>query len=80
MSDHVELEGVIVDSVKGIFKVELNTPATDGKKNLITCTIGGKLRMNKIQLLVGDSVKIKVSPYDLSKGFIFQRLKKPKKF
>lgn len=75
MSDHLELEGDIIDSNKGIFKVRLDTTDQNGNPNVIICSIAGKLRQNKIQLLVGDRVKIKVSPYDLTKGFVFQRLK-----
>jgi len=75
MSDHVEIEGDIVDSSKGIFKVRLDTVDSEGNPTIIICTIAGKLRQNKIQLLVGDRVKIKVSPYDLTRGFVFQRLK-----
>lgn len=85
MSDtHIELEGDIVHSTKGIFKVRplddngdyMLDP--DGKEQEIICTIAGKLRKNKIQLLVGDRVKIEVSPYDLARGRITYRLKKPK--
>jgi len=53
----------------------LDTLDADGKPTVITCSIAGKLRQNKIQLLVGDRVRIKVSPYDLARGFVFHRLK-----
>jgi len=85
MSDtHIELEGDIVHSTKGIFKVKpldnngdyMTNP--EGVEQMIICTIAGKLRKNKIQLLVGDRVKIEVSPYDLTRGRITFRLKKPK--
>lgn len=84
MSDqHVELEGDIVASTKGIFKVKpfyddgTYMKAPDGSDATIICTISGKLRKNKIQLLLGDRVKIKVSPFDLTRGFIVFRMKKP---
>ena len=84
MNDHVELEGDIVNSTKGIFKVKpLNEDGsymTDavGDDSIILCTISGKLRKNKIQLLLGDRVRLKVSPFDLTRGFITYRLKAPK--
>lgn len=86
MSDHIELEGDIVTSTKGIFKVKpvhddgtyMQTP--EGEDTVIICTIAGKLRKNKIQLLLGDRVRIKVSPYDLNRGIITFRLKKPRKY
>jgi translation initiation factor IF-1 len=75
MSGHLEFEGTIVDTSKSIFKVELIATADGSAMQTILCTIGGKLRKNKINLLVGDKVKVKVSPYDLTRGFIFQRMK-----
>lgn len=78
-SDHIEMEGTIVDSAKGIFRVELDQEQVDGEKTVIICTIAGKLRKNKINLLVGDSVKVKISPYDLSRGIIFYRNKKQRR-
>lgn len=69
MSDqHIELEGLVVHSVKGIISVELDTGAT------IQCHIGGKMRKNKIQIVVGDRVSVKISPYDLTKGIITYRI------
>lgn len=75
-TDHIEMDGTIIDSTKGIFRVELEQTTPDGSKTVILCTIAGKLRMNKINLLVGDYVKVKISPYDLSRGIIFFRHKK----
>jgi len=79
MSDtHLELDGTIIDSTKGIFRVELDQSDPNKEKTVILCTIAGKLRMNKINLLVGDYVKVKISPYDLNRGIIFFRHKKRK--
>ena len=85
MSDnHIELEADIIHSTKGIFKVKpLNGDGTymvgpDNQETVIVCTIAGKLRKNKIQLLVEDRVRIEVSPYDLTRGRIVYRMKKPK--
>ncbi|MFH0988208.1 MAG: translation initiation factor IF-1, partial [Parcubacteria group bacterium] len=33
----------------------------------------GRMRMNKIRLLVGDRVKIELTPYDLTKGRVVYR-------
>ena len=35
--------------------------------------ISGKMRQNRIQILLGDKVKVEMSPYDLSKGRIVYR-------
>jgi translation initiation factor IF-1 len=39
------------------------------------CVIGGRMRQNRIQILLGDKVKIEVSTYDLSKGRVTYRTK-----
>lgn len=39
----------------------------------ITASLSGKMRINKIMLLVGDMVKIEISPYDLTKGRVTYR-------
>ena len=36
--------------------------------------ISGRMRQNDIKILLGDSVSIEFSPYDLSKGRIVKRL------
>ena len=36
----------------------------------VTAHISGKMRKNYIKILTGDSVKVELSPYDLSKGRI----------
>ena len=85
MSDHLELQGEIIRSCKGIFHVlalnEDETPMVNsaGKDMVVVCSIAGRLRKNKIQLLVGDRVTFKVSGYNLERGFITFREKKSRK-
>lgn len=50
-----------------MFRVELD------QGSLILGHISGKMRQNKIQILAGDSVRVEMSPYDLSKGRIVYR-------
>ncbi len=68
----IEQEGVIVEVLpSSFFNVELdNVP--DHK---IRCTISGKMRINNIQLTLGDRVKVEMSPYDLNNGRITYRFK-----
>ena len=35
--------------------------------------LSGRMRQNRIQILLGDRVKLEISPYDLSKGRIVYR-------
>lgn len=66
--EHIEVEGQVIDSCKGILTVE------DGAGNKIRTRLSGKMRMNKIMVTVGDRVQVKVSPYDLQNGFIIKRM------
>lgn len=78
MFEHMEFIGRILDGSHSIFKVRLMTEGKNGKltetETVIQCTIGGKLRKNKINLTSGDLVHVKVSPYDLTRGFITYRI------
>ena len=68
-TDKIEMEGTIVKVLKGAkFQVELND-----NHHLVECSVGGRLRMNKIKILQGDMVTVAISPYDLSRGIIIWR-------
>ena len=41
----------------------------------ITATIGGRLRQNNIRILLGDSVDVEMSPYDMNRGRVVYRNK-----
>jgi translation initiation factor IF-1 len=40
---------------------------------LILAYVSGKIRQNRIQILLGDNVKVEMSAYDLTKGRIVYR-------
>ena len=68
-SDLLELEGEIVKVLtNNTFRVLLHN------KHEITCYTSGKMRQYKIKMIVGDKVRVEISPYDLSKGRITFRL------
>lgn len=70
--DHLELDGVVVAARgNGNFLVRVNESDTE-----VNCSLSGKIRKNTIRILEGDNVKIKVSPFDLSRGFIYFRAMK----
>jgi translation initiation factor IF-1 len=52
-----------------MFRVKLENQHT------ILGHISGKMRQNKIQILLGDTVEVEMSPYDLTKGRIVYRSK-----
>ena len=68
--DRLELDGVIVDHAHDIFRVEID--GTQGT-NIVRAKLSGKMRMNKINLEVGDRVRVEVSPYDMTNGRIVFR-------
>ena len=68
--DVIEVEGIVKEALpNATFQVELE----NGHK--ILASISGKLRMNYIRILVGDKVKVEMSPYDFSRGRITWRSK-----
>jgi translation initiation factor IF-1 len=68
-SDTLELEGTIREVLpNSTFRVKLAE-----RDHIITCYIGGKLKQHKIRISLGDSVRIEVSAYDLTKGRIVYR-------
>ena len=66
----LKFEGVVTELLpNATFSVTL-----DGNKHKILAYLGGKLRKNTINILMGDRVRIEMSPYDMSKGRITYRM------
>jgi len=64
-SDKIEVEGKVVDVVKGgDYIVELPNGHT------VEAYVSGKMRVHMIRILPGDTVTIELSPYDLTRGRI----------
>lgn len=69
----VEVDGTIVEALSnGYFRVQLDQAggATSAQPVLITAHIGGKMRTKFIRVVVGDKVRVELSPYDLTRGRI----------
>lgn len=67
-ADNIETDGEIIDKLPGgKFKVKLE----NGHE--LSCTLSGKIRVSGIKMVVGDKVKISMSPYDFSNGIIIWR-------
>ena len=47
----------------------------DNTQHKIIAYLGGKLRQNNIKVLMGDTVELEMSPYDLTRGRITYRNK-----
>jgi translation initiation factor IF-1 len=68
--DIIELTGTVEEVLPGnMFKVKV-----DNLPNLLLCYTSGKLKQHKIRIILGDKVKLEVSPYDLTKGRVTYRL------
>ena len=68
--ESIEVEGTVLEpSPNAMFRVELD----NGHK--ILAHVSGKMRMHFIRILVGDKVKVQLSPYDLTRGRITYRHK-----
>ena len=66
----IEMTGVVDEVLpNAMFRVVLE----NGHK--IIATIGGRLRQNNIRRLLGDSVNIEMSPYDMTRGRVVYRNK-----
>lgn len=67
--DVIRLEGEVVETLPSTtFRVRLETG------HEVLGHISGRMRVNYIRLLPGDRVAVEMSPYDLTKGRIVQRL------
>lgn len=70
MSEYIEVFGKVIAVLPGtMFRVELQN------KHVVLAHISGKLRKNFIKLMVGDIVKMEMSPQDLQKARIIFRMK-----
>ena len=65
----MEMIGFVLDHSRDIFRVKV-----EGTDQVITAKLSGKMRQNKIDLQVGDRVRVEVSPYDTSMGRITFRI------
>jgi translation initiation factor IF-1 len=68
----IELEGVVLENLpNAFFRVKLENGHT------VLAHISGKMRKYYIRILPGDTVKVELSPYDLTRGRITWREKNP---
>ncbi|MBP1701950.1 MAG: infA [Chloroflexi bacterium] len=69
--DKIQVEGVIVEALPGTqFRVRLD----NGHE--VLAYLSGKMRKYYIRILLGDRVRVEVSPYDLTRGRIVYRHRK----
>jgi translation initiation factor IF-1 len=67
-TDQISMNGVIEEVLpNAMFRIKLEN------QHVILGHISGKMRQNKIQILLGDAVRVEMSPYDLTRGRISYR-------
>ena len=70
--EKIEVDGVIIEALPAtMFRVRL-----DNGHELLAY-LSGKMRKNYIRVLLGDRVRLELSPYDLNRGRIVFRYKSP---
>jgi translation initiation factor IF-1 len=66
--DKIEVEGTVIEALPGTqFKVRLETG------HEVLAYLSGKMRKYYIRILLGDHVRVEMSPYDLTRGRIVYR-------
>jgi len=68
--DVIVVDGKVIEVLpNATFRVELDNG------HVVLCHISGKMRMNYIKILLGDTVRVEITPYSLDKGRITHRYK-----
>ncbi len=68
----IEVEGTVIEALPdAMFRVELD----NGHR--VLAHLSGRMRKNYIRVLLGDRVALELSPYDLTRGRITYRHRKP---
>jgi translation initiation factor IF-1 len=63
--DVIEVEGTVTEALpNAMFRVKLDTG------HEVLAHVSGKMRMYYIRILLGDRVRVELSPYDLTRGRI----------
>ena len=71
--DYIQFQGVVVEVCpNALFRVRLENDIT------VLAHLGGKLRINNINILLNDRVTVDVSSYDLTRGRITYRHRPPR--
>ena len=67
--DIINMEGRIEEVLPAtMFRVKL-----DNLETVVLAHLSGRMRKNKIKVLLGDRVELEFSPYDLTRGRITRR-------
>ena len=63
------MEGTVIEALpNAMFRIQF-----DGQEDLMIAYLSGKMRKNRIRVLIGDKVRVEIDPYG-GKGRISRRL------
>jgi translation initiation factor IF-1 len=69
--EKLEVEGTVIETLPNtMFRVELDSG------HQVLAYLSGRMRKYYIRVLLGDRVRLELSPYDLTRGRITYRYKK----
>jgi translation initiation factor IF-1 len=69
--EKLEVEGTVIETLPNtMFRVELDSG------HQVLAYLSGRMRKYYIRVLLGDRVRLEMSPYDLTRGRITYRYKK----
>jgi len=67
--DVIKMEGVIAEVLPNtMYRVQI-----DNFERPVLANLSGRMRQNNIKVLMGDTVELEFSPYDLARGRITRR-------
>jgi len=70
--DLIEYTGLVINELGGgKYLIQID----EGASCDVIAHLSGKMRQNKIKVVLGDQIKVAVSPYDPSRGRITYRFK-----
>jgi len=70
-SENFKVEGTVTEALPStMFRVAVES---GGEEVAVLCTLSGKMRKNRIKVLLGDNVEVEMTPYDLTRGRIVRR-------
>lgn len=73
----IEAEGEVTEALPNtMFRVKVvagSLPSIE-EDTIVLCHLSGRMRIHYVRILPGDRVKLEVTPYDLERGRITQRL------
>lgn len=65
----IKMDGIVQDVLpNAMFRVKMKDTEA-----VVTGVISGKMRQHNIKILLGDTVEVEFSPYDMTRGRITRR-------